>query len=229
MRSRFTIYYGAYAPFTHLDLCTDLSVRHVSYATFFGKSQARNRSHLEGDFFAPLWGCIWSVLSIWTLRVDAHRPKSWFLNSPTGLGIVVGHAVNSRTLSKWPARRSRTNFATLCLRQDTAGLREGQGSGFAETSRQVAAEWADQHGVGAVDDSLLRRNQRLNACPLLSGAGPMPLGPGQARFGVSCNNLVLLLLRFASMTQFHTLPARRLCTFHGMVVCHTKRSIGRCK
>ena len=49
----------------------------------------------------------------------------------------------------------------------------------------------------------------------------MPLGPGQAWFGVSCNNLVLLLLRSASVMQFHTLHARRLCTFHGMVVCHT--------
>ena len=49
----------------------------------------------------------------------------------------------------------------------------------------------------------------------------MPLGPGQARFGVSCSYLVLLLLRSASVMQFHTVHARRLCTFHGMAMCHT--------
>ena len=68
------------------------------------------------------------------------------------------------------------------------------------------------------DDPLVGRNQRLNSCPPLPATGPTPLGPVQARFGVSSIHLNLLLSHLAFVTPSHALPARCLCTFNDTVL-----------
>lgn len=61
------------------------------------------------------------------------------------------------------------------------------------------------------DDPIVGRKQRLNSCPPLPAVGPTPLGPVQARFGVSFNVFILPLS--------HSVYVTLICSLLGILFC----------